>query len=86
MSGTAPLGSARGASAAGQARQVRVARKSEILRCPWHGWEFDITAGRSIFNPRRTRVQTNEVTVEPHGEAVDTCKVTVEDGALILHM
>ncbi len=61
------------------------AREGEIARCPWHGWEFDITAGRSIFNPHRTRVKTYEVTVEPDDEAVDTYRVTVEDGALILH-
>ena len=41
------------------------AREGEILRCPWHGWEFDITTGRSIFNPHRMRVRTYEVTVEP---------------------
>ncbi len=62
------------------------AREGEILRCPWHGWEFDITTGRSIFNPHRTRVKTHEVTVEPDDEAVDTYSVTVEDGALILHV
>src|SRR6185436_17392488 len=40
------------------------AREGEILRCPWHGWKFDITNGRSIFNPHRMRVKTYEVTVE----------------------
>ena len=33
------------------------AREGEILRCPWHGWEFDITNGKSIFNPHKLRVQ-----------------------------
>ncbi|MGH3504921.1 MAG: Rieske (2Fe-2S) protein, partial [Nocardioidaceae bacterium] len=32
-------------------------RDGEILRCPWHGWEFDITTGRSIHNPDRSRVR-----------------------------
>ena len=40
-------------------------REGEILRCPWHGWEFDLTTGRSIFNPHKLRVRTYEVTVEP---------------------
>lgn len=41
------------------------AKDGEIIRCPWHGWEFDITSGRSIFNPHKMRVKRYEVTVEP---------------------
>ena len=26
-------------------------REGEILRCPWHSWEYDITTGQSIFDP-----------------------------------
>ena len=40
-------------------------RDGEIVRCPWHGWEFDITNGRSVFNPHRVRAKSYEVTVEP---------------------
>ena len=25
--------------------------EGRILRCPWHGWMYDITTGRSIFDP-----------------------------------
>lgn len=28
-----------------------------MVRCPWHGWEFDLATGRSWFDPRRTRVR-----------------------------
>jgi nitrite reductase/ring-hydroxylating ferredoxin subunit len=62
------------------------AREGEILRCPWHGWEFDITTGRSVFNPHKTRVKTYEVTVEADDEAVETFPVTVESGLVILHV
>jgi nitrite reductase/ring-hydroxylating ferredoxin subunit len=55
------------------------AREGEILRCPWHGWEFDVTSGRSVCNPHRTRVKTYEVTVE-EDESVETYPVTLEDG------
>jgi len=27
-------------------------RDQEIIRCPWHGWEFDITTGKSLFSER----------------------------------
>ncbi|GAA5128290.1 Rieske (2Fe-2S) protein [Pseudonocardia adelaidensis] len=39
-------------------------RSGEILRCPWHGWEFDIATGRSWFDPARTRVRAYQATVE----------------------
>ena len=60
------------------------AREGEILRCPWHGWEFDVTSGRSVCNPHRTRVRTYEVTVE-EDESVETYPVTLEDGLVVLH-
>lgn len=71
----------------------------EILRCPWHGWEFDITSGRSVFNPHKLRVKTYEVTVEQDGAlvkqeisanaedpSVETFPVTVEDALIVLHV
>jgi nitrite reductase/ring-hydroxylating ferredoxin subunit len=39
-------------------------RRGEIVRCPWHGWEFDIKTGQSWFDPLQTRVRAYPVTVE----------------------
>lgn len=39
-------------------------RRGEILRCPWHGWEFDVKTGQSWWDPARTRVRSYEVSVE----------------------
>jgi nitrite reductase/ring-hydroxylating ferredoxin subunit len=62
-------------------------RVGEMLRCPWHGWEFDVTTGRSIWNPHRCRTATYEVTVEPEEDpSVDTYPVTVEAGRIVLHV
>ncbi|MBM3265822.1 MAG: Rieske (2Fe-2S) protein [candidate division Zixibacteria bacterium] len=47
----------------------RYARRGEILRCAWHGWEFDITTGRSWVDPRRVRTRSYRVCVAP-GAAV----------------
>ena len=65
-------------------------RDGQILRCPWHGWEFDIATGRSVFNPHRLRVRTYDVTVEQPGPeeedpSVESFEVTVEDGWVVLH-
>jgi len=57
-----------------------VEREGEILRCPWHGWEFDITTGRSHFNPHRVRVRSYEVTVERlPGAAPATTRIVGRD-------
>ena len=65
-------------------------RQGEIVRCPWHGWEFDLTTGQSVFNPHRTRVRRYEVTVEPGGEpedpSVETYPLSVDDGIIVLHL
>jgi nitrite reductase/ring-hydroxylating ferredoxin subunit len=52
-----------------QPGEYTYARRGEILRCPWHGWEFDIKTGQSWFDPQRTRVRTYPVAVEPIEEA-----------------
>ncbi len=38
-------------------------RDGEIVTCPWHGMEFDITTGRCLANPR-VRLRSYLVTVE----------------------
>lgn len=44
--------------------------RGEIVRCPWHGWEFNITTGQSWFDPAKTRVRAYEVRIETHTEGV----------------
>ena len=48
------------------------AREGEIIRCPWHNWEFDITTGQSVFNPHKMRVKAYQVAVEAGGPATST--------------
>ena len=38
-------------------------RPGEMVRCPWHAWEFDIRTGQSWFDPERTRVKAYAVDV-----------------------
>jgi 3-phenylpropionate/trans-cinnamate dioxygenase ferredoxin subunit len=71
-------------------RTLTLAHDGEIIRCPWHGWEFDLTSGRSVFNPHRLRVRTYPVTVEPEDEdedpRIETFAVTVERGRVVVHL
>ena len=39
-------------------------RDTEVLRGPWHSWEFDIRTGRSLFDPEKIRVKTYPVSIE----------------------
>lgn len=58
------LGSVHGTTEADptQPDGIRLVRDGQIVRCPWHQWEFDITTGRNVADPRR-RVRTYEVDV-----------------------
>ncbi len=38
-------------------------RDKEIVRCAWHGWEFDIATGKSLVDPQ-VKARTFPVTVE----------------------
>lgn len=65
-------------------------RHGEIVRCPWHGWEFDLTTGKSIYDPNKCLVRTYEVTVEQGEHAaqaeVETYPVKVESELVVIYM
>lgn len=58
-------GTVNGTTACGPETGWRFAwvREGEILTCPWHGLEFDLTTGRCLANPK-VRVRQYPVTVE----------------------
>jgi len=68
----------------------RYSRAGEIVRCPWHGWEFDIRTGRSWCDPRRMRLMQYAVSVEPGARLVEgpykaeTFDVAVEDDYVVV--
>ena len=39
-------------------------RVGELLRCAWHGWEFDMRNGQSWFDPKRVKVRSYPVAIE----------------------
>lgn len=46
----------------------RYERENDAVRCPWHGYEYDITTGRMVVDPTRC-LRTFEV-VEEDGRIV----------------
>ena len=82
------IGPVTGTNFATKPYELSYERDGEIVRCPWHGWEFDIITGRSVFNPHKTRVKAYEVSVGEPGEDdvyLETYEVTVEGDYVILH-
>lgn len=65
------LGEVTGMTTGGDADELDWVAEGEILRCPWHAWEFEIATGDSITEP---------------GRRVPTYPVYVEDGEVILEM
>ncbi len=49
-----------------------------LVRCPWHGWEFDLATGQSWCDPKRQRTKPYPVSVEPGGALM-----TGEGGAAV---
>ena len=48
-----------------------IERKGEIIRCPWHGYEFDIKTGEFVLEPRTVRSMTYDVTTESSDDLSD---------------
>ncbi|CAM2936947.1 Rieske (2Fe-2S) protein [Rariglobus hedericola] len=40
-----------------------------VLRCPWHGWEFDLVTGKGLYDAK-SRVMTYEVRVNETGDLI----------------
>ena len=45
-------------------------REDRVLRCPWHGWEFDLESGRSLLEPGRFGLRTYRVSTTADGDVV----------------
>lgn len=67
----------------------------KLVKCPWHGWEFDLATGQSWVDPARTRVRAYDVVVEqrtlpaanepvPGPYVAETVDVVVEQECVVL--
>lgn len=64
-------GTVSGTFLAAGAHELVYGRHDRVIRCPWHGWEFDLETGRSLL--------------EPDCVGLKVYPVTVEDGRVVLH-
>ena len=65
-------------------------RPGEIIRCPWHSWEFDIRTGKSWCDPEKVRARRYGVSVEKGAKLIEgpyvaeTFPVTVENDYVVV--
>ena len=68
------------------------ARKGEIIRCPWHSWEFDLRTGQSWCDPGKVKVKSYQVSVAPGSSLVEgpykaeTFQVSVENEYVVVEV
>jgi nitrite reductase/ring-hydroxylating ferredoxin subunit len=70
----------------------RLTRHQQFLRCPWHGWEFDIRTGQSWCDPDSVRARQFAVAVAPGTELVkgpyvaEMFPVSVEEDYVVIEL
>ena len=70
--------------------EYRYSRRGEIIRCPWHSWEFDIRTGQSWCDPQRLRTRKYAVSVAKGAQLVEgpykaeTFPVSVENAYIVV--
>jgi nitrite reductase (NADH) small subunit len=72
MGAALSAGSVGGTLVASAPHEFVYGRHQRVLRCPWHGWEFDLDSGRSLLEPRRYGLRI--------------FRVSSEDGQVVLHV
>jgi nitrite reductase/ring-hydroxylating ferredoxin subunit len=72
--------------------EYRLTRPGEMIRCPWHCWEFDIRTGQSLCDPNSVQARAFDVEVQPGKAVVDgpfvaeAVPVTVEESYVVVTM
>ena len=69
---------------------IEYTRLGEILRCPWHGWEFDIRTGKSWCDPETVKARRFGTSVEKGAKLIEgpyiaeTFRVSVENDYVVV--
>ncbi len=72
--------------------QYKLLRKGEFLRCPFHGWEFEVATGQSYCDPTSMRIRQFNVEVAPGEDVVkgpyvaESFPVSVEEEYLVVEV
>ena len=64
--------------------------RNALIRCPWHGWQFDIRTGQSWCEPERIKTRSFPVEVEDGSRlaagpyVAETVEVTVDGRYVVI--
>ncbi len=67
-------------------------RPGEVIRCPWHGWEFDVRTGHSFCDPSKIGVRSYPIEVAAGDKVAqgpyvaETIPVTVEEQYVVVEL
>jgi nitrite reductase/ring-hydroxylating ferredoxin subunit len=70
----------------------RLTRQGEMIRCPWHCWEYDIRTGQSLCDPNSVQARAYDVAVQPGKTLVEgpfvaeSVDVSIEDEYVVVMM
>jgi 3-phenylpropionate/trans-cinnamate dioxygenase ferredoxin subunit len=70
----------------------RLTRTGEMIRCPWHCWEFDIRTGQSLCDPNSVQARAFDVAVEAGKTLVEgpfvaeSVQVTIEESYVVVEL
>lgn len=45
--------------------------EEQVLRCPWHGWEFDLTTGKTLCGDEQKKLTLYPITIKENEIFVD---------------
>jgi nitrite reductase/ring-hydroxylating ferredoxin subunit len=63
--------------------EYKLGRENEILRCPWHGWEFDLITGEHLVDPA-TKLRQGRLKPPEGEERLDPGHLEEDDDSLYL--
>ena len=66
-------------------------RSGDFVRCPWHGWEYEISSGKSYCDPKETCVRSYRTSIEGGQDlktllVADTFPVSVDQDYVVVQM
>ena len=76
----------------GEPGEFNRTRVGELLRCAWHGWDFDVATGQSYFDPTGTKIRSYPTAVEDGKDLekgpfiAETFPVTIENSYVVVEV